>query len=431
MIGRLRFEWVAERWNQFWFTPARATDLGTARVLFFGITLVAALRLHLADWGAVPHLFWMPTPLFQALRLQPESTTVLGAVDLVWKGSLLLSAIGLFSRWSMPLAAISGFYALGLPQNFGKVHHSDTLLVLMLFVFACSRAGDAVSIDRLRRLARATGPRPIPEPLIGAEYRWPVRFALALFVAAFAGAGLSKLRVSGLSWAWSDNMRNTLLAHHYDHRPPTDIGLWLASHESLTRLLAAGSLALELGSISALFSRWTRAIVVASIALMQVGIWLLMGVLFLGYASVYPVLIPWSALGQWLRHRTAPRSRTVMIFDGSCGICTRTRRVVGALDILGRIEMLDAVREWDVIARRFPALSQIECLTDMHVVSPEGQVQTGFGAYRLLAWQIPLAWILLPVLYLPPVPQLGARVYRAVADNRLSHGCELAWRDHE
>jgi hypothetical protein len=38
---------------------------------------------------------------------------------------------------------------------------------------------------------------------------------------------------------------------------------------------------------------------------------------------------------------------------------------------------------------------------------------------------LPLGWLLLPIFYFPGVPWIGARVYRMVADHRLSGSCAL------
>jgi predicted DCC family thiol-disulfide oxidoreductase YuxK len=54
----------------------------------------------------------------------------------------------------------------------------------------------------------------------------------------------------------------------------------------------------------------------------------------------------------------------------------------------------------------------------MHVVTSDGRIDQGFDAYRSIAWVLPLAWPILPLLYIPPIRWLGWRIYRRVADNR-------------
>ena len=106
-------------------------------------------------------------------------------------------------------------------------------------------------------------------------------------------------------------------------------------------------------------------------------------------------------------------------------MCKKTIAVVKSLDLLSRVEYLDAVNRWPEIQERFPNLDRARCLEDMHAVSAAGKVHVGFDAYRGLAWVLPLGWLLLPVFYFPGVPWIGAHVYRVVADHRLSGSCAL------
>ncbi len=61
----------------------------------------------------------------------------------------------------------------------------------------------------------------------------------------------------------------------------------------------------------------------------------------------------------------------------------------------------------------------------MHVVTDRGRVETGFDAYRAIAWSLPLAWPIAPLLWVPGVPWLGRRVYAAVAARRHRSGCPV------
>lgn len=115
-------------------------------------------------------------------------------------------------------------------------------------------------------------------------------------------------------------------------------------------------------------------------------------------------------------------ARTVL-YDGGCGLCSAAARTIRRLDVLGRVELLDVTRQWPEISARHPHLSQEACLADIHVAERGGRVLTGFDGYRSLAWALPAAWVVLPLLYIPFVPTLGQRVYRHVADHRTREGC--------
>jgi predicted DCC family thiol-disulfide oxidoreductase YuxK len=117
--------------------------------------------------------------------------------------------------------------------------------------------------------------------------------------------------------------------------------------------------------------------------------------------------------------------RAGFLFDGGCGLCRPTVAALRRLDWRRRVEFMDVYADWSAIAARFPDLPQEQCLTEMHGIDPGGRVYVGFNTYRALAWILPLGWIVLPLLYVPPVPWLGRKVYRAIAENRHRTTCAL------
>lgn len=126
--------------------------------------------------------------------------------------------------------------------------------------------------------------------------------------------------------------------------------------------------------------------------------------------------------------RRAGRPHVHVIYDGACGICRPTVAVLRRLDLFRRVTFMDVVNEWPAIHLRFPALDPDRCLADMHVIAADGRVFVGYDGYRALARVLPLGWVFLPFLYVPPVPFLGRRVYRLIADNR-PRSCTLAPAD--
>ena len=111
-----------------------------------------------------------------------------------------------------------------------------------------------------------------------------------------------------------------------------------------------------------------------------------------------------------------------ILFDGGCGICARTARLLHHLDVFRKTVPLDIAHEWPRIAEQFPQITPQAAMRDMHVITESGDIFRGFDAYRSLAWIFPFFWPILPLLYLPPIRWIGWRIYRRVADNRRS--CE-------
>jgi predicted DCC family thiol-disulfide oxidoreductase YuxK len=117
--------------------------------------------------------------------------------------------------------------------------------------------------------------------------------------------------------------------------------------------------------------------------------------------------------------------RSLVLYDGECPLCQKSVALLKRLDWLRRLAFADSRGE---LPESWVPLDRQRLLEEMHVLTPDRRrVFYGFGAFRWIAWQVPLTWPLLPLLYLPGVPALGQRLYLWVAKNRYglvpcSHG---------
>lgn len=303
---------MLNRWIHFWFEPTTPRNLAVSRLIFFTGLLIFYAQEDFSAWGAVSQAFWTPLPLFSALHLSPLSVRELQILETLWRVALLLSAIGLFARTSMWVAAVLGLYLLGLPHNFGQTFHFDALLALTCIVLAFSRAADACSIDAL--VGRTA---PIPPGRSG-EYTWPIRMIWVAMSLVFVAAGLAKARHSGLDWVWSENMPILLVraAYHVSDADPIGaIGLWIAGHVWIARALAGLALAIELSFGLVLISRTARAILVPAAFCMLVGIRVLMGPTFGGFLLVNVFWVPWDAAGARIAAWRARRNASAVPAD--------------------------------------------------------------------------------------------------------------------
>ena len=413
------------RWSWFWFEPGSASALGLCRLVFFAGLCLWQFHVDYADWAAYSPVLWMPIWLFDRFNLPPLSSGALEAVQAVWKVSLVFGAVGLFTRAAAVVAFILGVYLLGLPHNFGQTQHFDTLAVFVLGAFAVSHAGRAWSIDALVAAARRRSPR-LPAP--SGEYTWPIRFVWVAMSLIFFAAGVSKLRQSGLEWAFSDNLAMLLRRQQYhisDGEPLTSWGLAVAQYPWLSQGMAAASLTIETLFPLALFSRAARLLLVPAGLAFLIGIRTLMGPTFEQFMICFVFWVPWHQVAPAVRHWVAGRrpSSVVVVYDGACGLCAGCIAVFARLDLLQRVRLVDVVADRDSVAAQYPALDLDACLGEMHVIDRRGRVTRGFDAFRSIAWFLPLGWPLLPALYLPSVPMVGRRVYRAVAARRHRHTC--------
>jgi len=228
-MSRLR-----ESWERFWFEPVSASNLGICRALFYSLVLLLYGFDGFTAWGDISKAFWFPIQLFEVLSLPVPGPSSLFVVDAVWKLSLLAAALGLGTRSASVVAFVIGVYRLGVPQNFGKIHHFDAMIVLTLAVLAFARSGDAWSLDRRLGWNERGG-----EP--SGEYRWPVRAVWLVMSLVFFAAGFSKLRHRGVGWIASRSMSLILAQHAYEvanANPISHIGLWLSRYPHLCAVLA-------------------------------------------------------------------------------------------------------------------------------------------------------------------------------------------------
>lgn len=296
---------IVQAWQRFWFGPQSPVDLAICRIIFFGGLLWQRGDDDAARWAKLGETFWFPISAFRTFSIPLLDGSTLHWMHIVWTIALAAACVGLWSRISMGVAAILGFYLIGLPHNFGKTHHSDAIVIFILAAFALSRAGDKWSIDGW--LARRKG---VTFPAESGEYRWPIRVAWLGWILLYFAAGISKLRNAGLEWAISDSFRNVLLEHHYTHQPIVDWGLTLAEYPAIYMTLGVGTLVIEALCPIALFHPWARAVFAPSLAMMQFGIWLVLGVKFPAFLLVFAFWVPWEAsYGLARRLLGRPRSR--------------------------------------------------------------------------------------------------------------------------
>ena len=281
---------LADAWRRYWFSPGNALDLGVCRFVTCAFFVHHYAPRDLTAWGAVPPIFWMPTPIFRALALPHASQPSLELLQTVWIASLVTAALGLLTRASTALAFALGFYLIGLGHCFGKVDHNDTVVPLLLLVLAGSRCGDAFSLDAWRRRGCASA---------DGAYTWPVRTVWMLTAFVFGAAGLSKLIDGGLAWVTSDNMRNMLLLHHYPgHSPRSGIGLVIAEHAWLYKPMAAAGLSAECLAPAVTFSRLARRTVAPALFFMLLAFWWTHGFSPRPFYPLFAWFVPWGALWQ-------------------------------------------------------------------------------------------------------------------------------------
>jgi predicted DCC family thiol-disulfide oxidoreductase YuxK len=112
--------------------------------------------------------------------------------------------------------------------------------------------------------------------------------------------------------------------------------------------------------------------------------------------------------------------KAVLLYDGECPLCRRGVRMLKRLDWLKRLHYQNC-RDTAHLPPCAAPLDPQKLVEQMHLVTPDRRrVRVGFGAFRWMAWRLPLTMLIAPLLYLPGVPWLGRRAYLWVAKNRFN-----------
>lgn len=290
-----------------WFAPSDPRALACCRILVFWSIWPGFVPRNFDVFVRAKSFVWEPVSFFDTLGVPLLGTSALNAMGTVHALAAAAAMLGLFYRPAAVITAVLGLYLNAVSQNFGKINHNNNLLTLAPFVFACSRAADAWSVDAWLRRRRGCDVARVQS----GEYRWPVQFVALLIANMYMAAGLSKLWRTGLEWSDVDRFAGLLLRHHFTHEPPTRLGVTIASHPLLCAAFAKGALLLELSAPLSLLGRAPRALILWSLGLLQLGIWIVMGVGFMQMVPLFACLLPWQQLvhlvDRWSPHHEPDR----------------------------------------------------------------------------------------------------------------------------
>ncbi len=110
-----------------------------------------------------------------------------------------------------------------------------------------------------------------------------------------------------------------------------------------------------------------------------------------------------------------------IVYDGECQFCTRSLRLVRALDSRAVMRFYDANNPETL--KRFPALRGADLKDAMYTLADGELPYRGFFAFRRLLWASPRLWPFLLPFYFPGARLAGPPIYAWVARNRSHLGC--------
>ena len=282
--------WLAD----WWFAPAPRERLATLRILVGLYAFVwVAVRI-----GELATLSRLPPSHFHAVgivfdQMSPDATI---AVAIGTLALLAAFTLGLWYRYTAPLAALALLWVLSYRNAFGQVFHTENLVVLHVLALACAPAADAYALSRARH----------PNPC---GHGWALKLCIALTAATYLLAGVAKLRIAGFAWVDGDTLRNQIAV---DNLRKALLGSWTAplatpllDHPAAFVAVSWLTLAIELGAPVALLGGRIATLWAVGAWSFHVGVVLLMNIWFpyplFGFA--YLALMPLERAYPWLRRR--------------------------------------------------------------------------------------------------------------------------------
>jgi predicted DCC family thiol-disulfide oxidoreductase YuxK len=100
-------------------------------------------------------------------------------------------------------------------------------------------------------------------------------------------------------------------------------------------------------------------------------------------------------------------------YDGDCGFCTRTVRLMSALDRRRRVRWV----AFQSLRSMPGGLSREDLQREAYIERGE-VLEGGFYSFRRLTALLPPLWPLAPVMWCPGVNRMGEKVYAWVARHR-------------
>ncbi len=264
--------------------------------IFFCIIFAVFLIPSFAWIGDVPKAFFDP-PMLSFASLFPTfpSKSFFLFLDVVIRVSLVLIAVGFFTRVSTGALLAALLVGNNFQYSFGKIDHSIFLLCV-LFVMLIINWGQSLSIDQMlfKRPKMSSSPEPA-----SSHRNVSSIWLLAVFLAfGFFSAGFGK----ALVWIDFDFNTNGFLAWLYrgyygigrqELLAPTVIGirpLWIFEFADIVAVV------FELGCMIAIFRRRTFMIWLLVACLFHLSNCLILNITFRYYSICYLAFVPWSKL---------------------------------------------------------------------------------------------------------------------------------------
>lgn len=267
-------------------TGARLAFVHAGLSALIGVRIVAGSYRQLAD---TPAALVDPVPVLGFLDRMPAAEAFV-ALQVVGGVAALAAVLRRRPRLAFAVAWVCYLVLAGLRGSRGKVLHNDLLLLWASAPFLLAPA----VIDRRDRVARR-------------RYGWPIRVSIVVIALIYFFAGYHKLRRSGPSWAYGDNMRYVALwGPSIGSSGWKDLAQWTGEQIWVSRSGGVFILGIELAFPLVVFVPRLRVWFALGAVFLHATTWFLLGLDYWAWAVTVPlVLIDWPAVARRARRRWA------------------------------------------------------------------------------------------------------------------------------
>ncbi len=411
---------VLQTLKTFFTTATHPLNLAIFRMAVFWAIFNEVQLVSIVSFSRMPSGLqfapWGMSALLPCLPIDATWATIASVLLLVFSTT---GFVGIFSRTSALACALLGFFALGIPDFYGKVDHNHHL-VWFATILAVSPCGDFLALDAFVA-ARKRADRGITDPFPPSKaYALPLRFVMLLMGVIYFFPSFWKLWQSGFDWFLTDNLRHQLyLFWTWSFNGPWLPTFRINQHVLLCRIAAAATVSFELSFIFLMFSQKLRVLAALEGFVFHASTNWFMGISFLSLRVCYVALFDWASIFASIG-RALCREDLFFVYDGTCSSSRRLVGFVRVWDVFNRVTYINGA---DKEALASPLLSLPErgkeSLAQKTFAAVHNKSWTGFLACCALAWRIPLLWPIVPVLYFWPATNRVSAVYVKPAGARL------------
>lgn len=287
-----------------WVPPATPEALGAIRAW------IALILLASVVWEDIASSAWLPRSMlindlwvirflsalpigFDRMLVSESALHVFEAGTMLF---IVMAMIGLFTRWTVPAAAICYLIFSAILRSYAWSYHTGVIPLYAMLILSFTPCGDAWSVDRWLR--RRKGKEVPPARVAQVQYgigRYLVWMVIAI---PYTMAGLSKVRRSGLLWWQSDFMEERIITTVLEPMHFTyDIAFrLLGGPRWLWGAMGLAAIVAEVAMVLVLVSPLIRKVLPAVTAAMHVAILFMQNILFPDLIAIQAVFYDWKVL---------------------------------------------------------------------------------------------------------------------------------------